>query len=214
MIYDAERRDIPIAVGGDAMITRRLRSFKEEGFSKLTRIPREADVSVANLEMLFHDYESSWQWAAGTYTRSDPRNLEELKWMGIDAVTTANNHSFDFSEGGFLTTLQHCREVDLSQAGGGRNIDEARSPVYVDSPRGRVALMSATSTFSEQSRAGPGRPDFPGRPGVNALRHRVVHQVERDVFEALHKANRALGFEEAQEASQSFGFQGLKEPSW
>ena len=211
MIYDAERRDISIAVGGDAMITRRMRSFKEASFLKLVDILRGADVSLVNLEMLFHDYESSWQWSSATYTRSDPRNLEELKWMGIDAVTTANNHSFDFSEGGFLTTLEHCREVDLPQAGGGRDIDEARSPAYVDSPRGRVAVMSATSTFSEQSRAGPGRPDFRGRPGVNALRHDLVHHVERDVFDALSKANRELGYQEAHETAQAFGFRGQEE---
>ena len=154
MIYDAERRDISIAVAGDAMITRRMRPFQEDGFLKLIDVLRGADVSVANLEMLFHDYDDSWQWSGATYTRSDHRNLEELKWMGIDAVTTASNHSFDFSEGGFLTTLGHCGEVDLPHAGGGRNIDEARSPAYVDSPRGRVAIMAATSTFSEQSRAG------------------------------------------------------------
>ena len=212
MIYDAERRDISIAVGGDAMITRRMRPFKEEGFLKLANILRQADVSVVNLEMLFHDYESSWQWSGATYTRSDPRNLDELKWMGIDAVTTANNHSFDFSEGGFLATLQHCCEMDLPQAGGGKNTDEAQSPAYVDSPRGRIAVMSATSTFSEQSRAGPGRPDFPGRPGVNALRHQLVHHVEQDVFQALHKANQELGYAEAQENKRSFGFSGVDEP--
>ena len=172
-IYDAERRDISIAVGGDAMITRRMRAFQEPRFLKLVEILRGADVSLVNLEMLFHDYESSWQWSRNTYTRSDPRNLDELKWMGIDAVTTANNHSFDFSEGGFLTTLEHCQEFDLPHAGGGRNLDEARAPAYVDSARGRVAVMSATSTFSEQSRAGGGRPDFPGRPGGQraAARH-------------------------------------------
>ena len=212
MIYNAERGDISIAVGGDAMITRRMRAFEEPGFLKLIDILRKADVSVVNLEMLFHDYESSWQWSGATYTRSDPHNLDELKWMGIDAVTTANNHSFDFSEGGFLTTLRHCKDIDLPAAGGGRDIDEARSPTYVDSAKGRVAVMSATSTFSEQSRAGPGRPDFPGRPGVNALRHDVLHQVERDVFDALHKANRELGYDDVAEATRHFGFSGNEDP--
>ena len=136
MLYDAERRDLSITVAGDAMITRRMRAFQEPGFLKLVDVLKGSDVSMANLEMLFHDYENTWQWSGATYTRSDPRNLAELKWMGIDAVTTANNHSFDFSEGGFLTTLDHCREVDLPHAGGGRNIDEARSPAYVDSPPG------------------------------------------------------------------------------
>ncbi|MCH2504301.1 MAG: CapA family protein [Dehalococcoidia bacterium] len=208
MIYNAEKRDISIAVGGDAMITRRMQSFTEPKFLELIEILRAADVSVVNLEMLFHDYESSWQWSGATYTRSDPRNLEELKWMGINAVTTANNHSFDFSEGGFLTTLEHCKEVDLPQAGGGRDIDEARAPAYVDSPMGRLAIMSATSTFSEQSRAGGGRPDFPGRPGVNALRHDLTHHVERDVFESLLKANQELGYTDIEEATRAFGFSG------
>ena len=71
-IYDAERRDISIAVGGDAMITRRMRAFQEPRFLKLVEILRGADVSLVNLEMLFHDYESSWQWSSATYTRSDP----------------------------------------------------------------------------------------------------------------------------------------------
>ena len=207
-IYDAERRDISIAVGGDAMITRRMQAFQEPRFLRLVDIMRQADVSLVNLEMLFHDYESSWQWSSATYTRSDPKNLDELKWMGINAVTTANNHSFDFSEGGFLTTLEHCRDVDLPHAGGGRNLDEARAPAYVDSARGRVAVMSATSTFSETSRAGAGRPDFPGRPGVNALRHDITHHVQQDVFDALHKANLELGYEEEHAFMRHFGFRG------
>ena len=89
MLYDAERGDISIAVVGDAMLSRRLRPFKEPQFLKLVEIMRQTDVSIANLEFLFHNYESSWQWTRGTYTRSDPKNLHELLWLGIDAVCTA-----------------------------------------------------------------------------------------------------------------------------
>ena len=153
-IYDAERRDISIAVGGDAMITRRMRAFQEPRFLKLVDILRGADVSLVNLEMLFHDFESSWQWSSATYTRSDPHNLDELKWMGINAVTAANNHSFDYSEGGFLTTLEHCREIDLPYAGGGRDLDEARSPAYVDSARGP---RGSDGGHQHVQRAVPGR---------------------------------------------------------
>ena len=41
MIYDAERRDISIAVGGDAMITRRMQPFHEEAFLKLVKVLRQ-----------------------------------------------------------------------------------------------------------------------------------------------------------------------------
>lgn len=212
MLYEAERGDISIAVVGDAMLSRRLRAFREPDFLKLVELLRNADLSLANLEFLFHDYESAWQWTRGTYTRSDPKNLAELKWMGIDAVLTANNHSYDFSEGGYFTTLKHLADMDIPYAGGGQDLDHARAPAYVDSPRGRVAVMSASSTFSEISRAGPGRPDFPGRPGINALRHEKVHHVPPDVFEALHKANRALGYEEHEEVQAQFGFSGRPKP--
>lgn len=212
MLYDAERRDISIALGGDAMITRRMQAFQEPRFLRLRDLLHNADLSLVNLEMLFHDYESSWQWSSATYTRSDPKNLAELKWLGIDAVTTANNHSFDFSEGGFLTTLEHCRAADLAAAGGGRDLDAARAPAYVDTARGRVAVLGATSTFSEQSRAGGGRPDFPGRPGVNALRHNLTHHVRPEVFDALRQANLELGYAEEHAFYRHFGFRGDEAP--
>ena len=117
MIYEAERGDISIAVVGDAMISRRMREFREPAFLRLVDVLREADVSLANLEFLFHDYESTWGWSHGTYTRADPRLLDELTWMGFDGVFTANNHSYDFSEGGFLTTLKHLNERGIMQSG-------------------------------------------------------------------------------------------------
>ena len=47
---------------------------------KLVELLRSTDLSIANLEFLFHNFEHAWQWTGGTYTRSDPKNLSELKW--------------------------------------------------------------------------------------------------------------------------------------
>ena len=77
-------------------------------FLKLVEIIRNADVSIANLEFLFHAAHQPGGRVAPI--RSDPKNLHELKWMGFDAVLTANNHAYDFSEG-VLTTLRHLEEV-------------------------------------------------------------------------------------------------------
>ena len=212
MVYDAERGDISIAVGGDAMITRRMASYKEERFLKLVEILRGADVSIVNAEMLFHDFEMSWASKDTiSFQASDPENLSELKWMGFDVITTANNHSYDYSEEGFMATLRHCMEKGLSQTGGGRQLDEARAPAYVDSSGGRVAVMAASSTFSPDSRAGPGRPDFPGKPGINALRHDSSYRVNRTTFDALQQLSRELGFEEREDAARSFQPQTTQE---
>ena len=207
MVYDSTQGNITIAVAGDSMITRRMRAFREERFLKLVDLLRSADASIVNMEMLFHDYEMSWaNKDTISFQVSDPANLDELKWMGFDAVTTANNHAYDYSEAGFLTTLRHCKEKGVPQAGGGVNLDEARAPVLLDTAGGRVAVMSATTTFDPESRAAPGRPDFPGRPGVNVMRHDTLHRVDHSVFNALRQAHRELGLEEYLEARRLFGY--------
>jgi poly-gamma-glutamate synthesis protein (capsule biosynthesis protein) len=204
VLYDAERGDISIAIVGDAMLSRRLEPFREPQFLALADLLRNADCTIANLEFLFHDYESSWLWTGGTYTRSDPRNLLDLKWLGVDVVSTANNHSFDFSEGGFLTTLRHLDAAGIPHAGGGADLDHARAPAYFDSACGRVAVMSASSTYTDVSRAGEGRPDFPGKPGINVLRHKREMRVPRDVLRALERASEGLGYAESSRAERRF----------
>ena len=205
MVYEAEEGNISFAVTGDAMITRRMQPFREKRFLEMVDLLRGADVSLVNLEMLFHNYEMSWQGkATHSFQVSEPRNLDELKWLGFDVVTTANNHSYDYSEAGFLATLDNVKEHDLLQAGGGLDVDEARAPTYLDTPGGRVAVMAGTSTYSEDSRAGPGRAGFPGKPGVNALGHNTVHYVRRHVFDALTEAKRELGYGAKEEQSRRF----------
>ena len=58
--------------------------------------------------------------------------------MGVNLVSCANNHSYDYGEGGVLTNLKHLRHSDLVHAGTGRNLSEARAPAYMDTPNGRV----------------------------------------------------------------------------
>ena len=94
MLYEAEKGDISVLVAGDAMITKRMSTFREPSFLKLVDVIRAADVSVVNAEMLFHNFEMSWQGKDSiSYQVSDPANLRELTWMGFDVVTTANNHA-------------------------------------------------------------------------------------------------------------------------
>ena len=120
MIYDSAQGNITIAVAGDAMITRPMQMFREQSFLSLVKLLKDADASVVNLEMLFHDYEMSWEYKdTVSFQVSDPSNITELQWMGFDVVTTANNHSYDYSEAGFIKTLEHCKEKG-TEAGGGR----------------------------------------------------------------------------------------------
>lgn len=208
MLYEAQAGNLTLVAGGDTMITRRLSVFREDGFVQLAKLFRDADVGFTNLEMLMHDYEHSPGMAGGTFTASDPKNLRELEWLGVNLVSCANNHSYDYGEGGVLTNLAHLRKSELAYAGTGRNLSEARAPAYLDTANGRVALISASSTFAEAGRALDQRPDVKGRPGLNPLRFNLTHTIDRPAFDALRRIRSKLGLEARQNAERNFRHRG------
>ena len=93
MLYEAQAGNLTMVASGDTMITRRMSVFREDDFLRLRQLYHDADVGFTNLEMLMHEYEHSPGMAGGTFTASDPKNLRELEWLGINLVSTANNHS-------------------------------------------------------------------------------------------------------------------------
>lgn len=56
MAYNSDNHPIRIALTGDSLITRKQSVFNEPEFLQLVKILRDADFSVTNAEMLFHDY--------------------------------------------------------------------------------------------------------------------------------------------------------------
>ena len=196
MLYDANTGDFKIIVTGDSIITRGLSAFREPGFLAMVELLHDSDVTVTNAEMLFHNYEDPpGAVAGGTYMRADPRLIKDLQFLGVQMVACANNHSYDFGENGVLTNIRYLDEYDMPHAGTGRNLSEARSPVYLDTARGRVALLSITSSGPQAMRAADQWRDGIGRPGANLLRYTTQYTVDRAVFDGLRRMSEGLGFE-------------------
>ncbi len=179
---------------GDSIITRRLSIYRDGPFLKMIGLIRGADVAFTNLEMLFHDYES-WPMneSGGTWMRADPALLTDLVWAGFDMVSRANNHAGDYGVGGMRTTTRHVAEAGLLQAGVGESLAEAREARFLDTPNGRVALVSIASTFPDHARASDTRGDMPARPGLNPLRFSTTFVVSRERLEQLRATARELG---------------------
>lgn len=203
MLYAAEKGDFTIALTGDTMPTRRLSVFDEDGYKALVKILREADAVFTNLETTVRTWDDgSPGITQGTFMTTEPWLLRELKWMGINMVSCANNHAFDYGEGGILATIKHLDEARLVNAGSGRNLSEARAPGYLDTPRGRVALIAATATYRPWNRAGEQRPDLKGRPGINPLGFRTIYTVDSMAFQELRRVCRELGFDIGKERNR------------
>lgn len=192
-IYDAEEGRIRIALAGDAMITRAMRPFREPAFLQVRELLHSADARIANLEMLFHSYTAPpTSVPGGTYMQADPALVDDLMWLGINAVCAANNHSFDFGEQGILEHLEVLERAGLPNAGLGADLREARAAAYLDTPAGRVAVIGVTSSgpqaLAAEHRWAGGR----GRPGASMLRYTTEYTVPRETFEALRSMHTAF----------------------
>ena len=175
------RGPVTLALTGDSIITQRLSPFTEPEFTGLMSLIRSADAAFTNLETLFHDYEAApAHESGGTWMRTDPPILKELVWAGFDLVSRANNHAGDFGPLGAQITSRYVREAGLVEAGVGNSLAEAREAKFLETPRARIALIAAASTFTPHSRAGNSRGDMPARPGLSPLRFTTTYIVTPD----------------------------------
>jgi poly-gamma-glutamate capsule biosynthesis protein CapA/YwtB (metallophosphatase superfamily) len=206
MLYDSEPGDFSMMFLGDVMPTRRLAVFGEERYLQLREVCASTDATFANLETSVHRYlEGHQNISGGTYMTTEPHLLEDLKWLGINLVSTANNHAFDYGEEGIVATCRYLDAAGIAHAGTGRHLREARAPAYLDTKRGRVALIAATATMPGHSVAGEQRPDTPGRAGINPLRHSMSHIIDERGLEELRRLGAALGYDAVRARRRNLG---------
>ena len=70
--------------------------------------------------------------------------MHYLDDLGVDLVSLANNHCYDFGETGLLDTLDTLQQDGIPYAGAGRNLEEAAAPVYFISGGMKIGFLSAT----------------------------------------------------------------------
>lgn len=206
-----QAQDFSLALTGDSIITRRLSVYSEPAFTRVIDLIRGADAAFTNLEMLFHDYEPYAMAASGgTYMRAEPALMKDLVWAGFDMVSRANNHSGDYGVLGMNLTTKYVAEAGVVQAGVGQSLAEAREATFLETPKGRVALISMASTFPDSSRAGRTRGDMPARPGLNPLRFTTTTTVTPARLATLREIASEVSGRPAQGAGDSLTFMGTR----
>lgn len=189
MTYSEDSGDITFAFVGDTMPTRRIAVHDEPGFLAIAELLRGADVSIANSETLYHQFEGypvADSGPYGTYVASHPDIIDDLRWLGFDMVATANNHCVDYGEAGLLANIGNLDAHGMPYAGTGRSLTEAARPRYLQTARGVVAMVAVTLTMPPgDHRAGEPRGAVRARPGANVLRHTVSYEVPPEDFQAL-----------------------------
>lgn len=192
---------------GDALLQQRIPQ-NYEGFAPVRDYIARGDARFFNLETTLN-YEGECyasQFSGGTYVRTNPEGFEDLLEYGFNMTSFNNNHTMDFSYEGMLKTLDVIDAWGVVSAGVGRNLDEAAAPRYLDTPNGRVALISVNSYFEPCMMAGKQSRRFPGRPGINGLRHTEILTVEAEDFEKIQEIadKTGINFEEKIHIAQGY----------
>ncbi|MFC7737605.1 CapA family protein [Roseomonas sp. GCM10028921] len=196
-----------IALTGDSILQRRLLSQSDPVLRPLFDMIRDADVAFTNLETLANDFRGDPALeSGGSHFGAPAWVLDELSEAGFDLFAAATNHCLDYGVSGLLHTIEALEARGLSYAGIGRNLEDARRPVFHGHPNGTVAMLSCSATFAKGQEASAQRPDMPGRPGLNPLRYDTVHEVSPAHLAALRDMAEELGLEAQRQMLIKLGF--------
>ncbi|MER8809611.1 CapA family protein [Mesorhizobium australicum] len=183
---------------GDLIASRALTKGCHPGLAEVVDLLRNGDVTFGNMETNIFDARSFTGYPqaehGGAYHVSLPELAPDLNAMGFNLLSYANNHSFEWGLEGMRET---CRALDRSgivYAGVGENLAQASAPRFLETQRGRVALVSFASSFTPMSRACNPAGEAPGRPGLNPLRLRKRITVPEAMLEILRQIRDALPY--------------------
>lgn len=104
---------------------------------------RNADIFMINNEFTFTSRGTPTVNKKFTF-RANPGNVSMYEEMGVDIVSVANNHIYDYGEISLLDTLDTLEQAEIPYVGAGRNLQEAMTPVYYIANGMKIAFVSAT----------------------------------------------------------------------
>ena len=143
-----------VAMVGDIFLQESLPDSSE--LADVIDVLKSADFAFGNLETpVSTGGEPIEKWIN---MRMHPDLLDDVMRMGFQVLTLANNHMMDFGELGFVDTLTHFYQRNLTYVGAGLDNDLAWEAKILRKGDLDVAFLGAASTLGPLSAAGPNRP--------------------------------------------------------
>lgn len=115
-------------------------AFSEE----IQETMKAADIFMLNNEFCYTT--STTPIGGKTYTfKADPSLVHRLDEMGVDIVSIANNHAYDYGEQGFIDTMNTLRDANIPYVGGGENLEDASDNIVYFIVNGmKIGYIAAT----------------------------------------------------------------------
>lgn len=194
------------AAAGDMIYGLPMLGRGDAGIEAVAKVVRGADAALANQEGSILDIENFQGYLeaqnGGGYPVGKPELAKDIAGLGFDFANKANNHSSDFGLAGLLATRKYLQDAGLKTPGVGDNRFLARAPQILDTPRGRVAVIGAASTFIGSAPAGAAGGVTGGRPGISVVRTRRIALVTESQMPGIRQAAAALGSQAGPDAKE------------
>jgi len=166
---------IRLALAGDTMLGRgvaealRTQPIESLVSEDVVAILSEADLFVLNLECCVSERGERWPDPLKPFFfRAPPQALDLLRHLGVDCVTVANNHALDYGRLALMDTLDLLSEAGVATVGAGRDVQQARRSVIIESKGFRLRVVGLTD-HPQDYQAGIGTPGV----AYADLRHNV-----------------------------------------
>lgn len=199
-----------IATGDALFASRNLRGrFDPE----LVALLDEADAVFTNAEFTTPAHDTP-AYPEGYTLGSQPWAIDELKSLGVNLVSGANNHAGDYGHVGVLDTLRAFEDRGLTPAGLGRTLAEARRPVFADVRDARIGLIGTATTAAGDFLASDAAPWGAARPGLNPLRWNVSMELPETQYKQLRTIDEALGTARTHRETDRVEIRENTDPDW
>lgn len=136
-----------ILIAGDFCPQERVAQLFENGdfptvLSEVKPILGTVDYSIVNFECPVADMQEEAISKIGPNLSCTSKGIDAVHWVGFDCVTLANNHFYDYGEGGVRNTLKVCREIGIDTVGGGLDLSEASQILYKTIADKKLAIIN------------------------------------------------------------------------
>ncbi len=153
-------RPITVLVGGDVNMGRQIGQKILAGdvdypFTKISETLQEADITFVNLESQLADLGGETQSPTNEFRfAGPPEGARSLANAGIDIVSVANNHMWDYGRDRLLETLDHLDSAGVAFVGASRDTDNRWSPNIMEVGGHKIGWLATTTLLNGYERSG------------------------------------------------------------
>ena len=149
------KNKLTVSATGDSLFVADIPEEYDADLSVIKNYIGKAEVRITNLETnisKFGDFPCAY--SGGTWLNTEPEVFDHLTKYDFNYYGTANNHCFDYSYHGLLSTIDELDKRGLAHSGTGRSLSEAAAPAVIETNGKKVAIFAVCGEYEVASKAG------------------------------------------------------------